>query len=250
MKIYQHIIYWILVITGLTLIFGNAFKSYIEAFYYVTLLLPVVMGTSYFFNYYLVPRFLFPRKFWLFALYSMYMFIVSLCLELLACIGAMLLIIFLEVNETGALVTDVYFLALIMYFFVFLQSFMLLVKHYFIDRQIILDMELKQQQLEQGYFTVRSERKSVRLQFEEVTFIESLADYVRIHTIDGRAINTKQKISKLETDLPEIFVRIHRSFLVNRNNTSRFTREYVVVGENEIPVGRSYKNNVIRYLEK
>lgn len=250
MKIYQHILYWILVIIGLTLIFGNAFKSYTESFYFVSLLLPVVMGTSYFFNYYLVPNYLFPRKFWLFGLYTFYMVIVSLSLELLACIGAMLLIIFLKVNETGPLVTDVYFLALIMYFFVFLKSFLLLVKHYFLDRQVIHDLELKQQQLDQGYFTVRSERKSVRLQFEEVMFIESLADYVRIHTLDGREINTKQKISKLESELPDIFVRIHRSFLVNKNNTSLFTREYVMVGENEIPVGRSYKQNVVRYLEK
>ena len=63
MKAYQHIIFWILVYGSLTLIFADWFEGHMEAFYYVSLLMPVVMGTSYFFNYYLVPRFLFQRRF-------------------------------------------------------------------------------------------------------------------------------------------------------------------------------------------
>ncbi len=94
MKTYQHIIFWVLVYASLTLIFTNWFEGRIEAFYYVSLLLPVVMGTSYFFNYYLVPRYLFNRRFFLFGLYSFYMLVVSLCLELIVSVVAMLLIIY------------------------------------------------------------------------------------------------------------------------------------------------------------
>jgi hypothetical protein len=48
MKTYQHIIFWILVYGILTLIFASWFGGYDEAYYFVSLLLPVVMGTSYF----------------------------------------------------------------------------------------------------------------------------------------------------------------------------------------------------------
>lgn len=250
MRLYQHILYWVLVVAGLTLVFGNAFKSYSEAFYFVSLLLPVVMGTSYFFNYFLVPRYLFAKRFRLFALYTIYMVIVSLCLELLASITAMLLIIHFKVNETGPLVTDIYFLALIMYFFVFVKSFILLLNHYYSDKRVIHELEIRQQQLEKGYFTITSDRKTRRIQFDDVLYIESLADYVKIHLKDGQEISSKHKISRLEEELPDIFLRIHRSFLVNTRNTNTFTREYVVIGDLELPVGRSFKQNVVKFLDQ
>ena len=250
MKTYQHIIFWIIVIIGLTLVFGDWFQSYSEAFYYVCLLLPIVMGTSYFFNYYLVPKYLFARRFILFGLYSLYMVIVSLCLEIIASILAMLLMIRFQVNETSPLVNDVFLLAFILYFIVFVKSFILLVKHYFIDQRAIQDLEMKQMKLEKGFFTVTSRRQTSRIQFNEVLYIESLSDYVKIHTEDGREIVTKQKISGLEKELPDIFLRIHRSFLINTEKATSFSREIVKIGELELPVGRSYKTNVIASLGK
>ena len=123
MKVYQHILFWIVVTASLTLIFANWFGGHVEAFYYVSLLLPVVMGTSYFFNYFLVPRYLFQRKFRKFGIYTFYMFVVSLCLELLASASAMLLIVYFGVNEAGPLVTDVFTLAIILYFIVYSFNF-------------------------------------------------------------------------------------------------------------------------------
>jgi two-component system response regulator LytT len=141
MKTYQHIIFWILVYGILTLIFASWFGGYDEAYYFVSLLLPVVMGTSYFFNYYLVPRFLFTRKFRKFVIYSFYMLVVSLCLELLASVISMLVIVKFGINQAGPLVTDVYTLAGIMYFIVLFKSFILLIKHYFVDQQVIGQLE-------------------------------------------------------------------------------------------------------------
>jgi hypothetical protein len=207
------------------------------------------MGTSYFFNYYLVPRYLFTKRFGLFALYTFYLLVVSLCLELLASVSAMLLIVFFKVNDTGPLVTDVYFLALIMYFFVFVKSFILMLNRYFSDKQVIHALEIRQQQMEQGYFTITSERKTRRISFDDVQYVESLADYVKIHLKDGKVITSKHKISHLENELPDTFLRIHRSFLVNTNYVDAFTREYVLMGDLELPVGRSFKQNVVKFLD-
>ena len=207
------------------------------------------MGTSYFFNYYLVPRYLFTKRFGLFALYTFYLLVVSLCLELLASVSAMLLIVFFKVNDTGPLVTDVYFLALILYFFVFVKSFILMLNRYFSDKQVIHALEIRQQQMEQGYFTITSERKTRRISFDDVQYVESLADYVKIHLKDGKEITSKHKISHLENELPDTFLRIHRSFLVNTNYVDAFTREYVLMGDLELPVGRSFKQNVVKFLD-
>jgi hypothetical protein len=249
MKVYQHILFWIVVTASLTLIFASWFGGHVEAFYYVSLLLPVVMATSYFFNYFLVPRYLFRRKFRKFGIYTFYMLVVSLCLELLASATAMLLIIYLGVNEAGPLVTDVFTLAIILYFIVLFKSFILLIKHYFVDQRAIDELEEEQLKSQKGYLTIRANRKTARINFDDLVYIESLADYIKIHQESGPGIISKEKISHIEKELPASFVRIHRSFIVNRSKITSFTREEVSLGPIELPISRTYKKEVVQLLQ-
>jgi hypothetical protein len=248
MKVYQHIIFWVLVYIVLTLIFAHWFEGYVEAFYYVSLLLPVVMGTSYFFNYFLVPRYLFRRRFLKFGLYSFYLLVVSLCLELIVGVVAMLVIMYYGINETGALFTDVFTLGVILYFIVLFKSFILLIKHYFVDQKAIQNLEEKQLQMEKGYFTVRSNRKTSRIEYSQVLYIESLADYIKIHLESEGEVVSKEKISHMEKELPDSFLRIHRSFVVNTSKISSFSREEVFIGSTEIPISRTYRSSAAAKL--
>jgi DNA-binding LytR/AlgR family response regulator len=54
--------------------------------------------------------------------------------------------------------------------------------------------------------------------YDDFLFIESLAAYVRIHSMQNN-IESKEKISHLANRLPEIFLRIHRSFIINHYST-------------------------------
>jgi len=249
MKIYQHIIFWLVVTGSLTLIFANWFGGHVEAFYYVSLLLPVVMATSYFFNYYLVPRFLFTRQFRKFGIYTFYLFVVSLCLELLASATAMLLIIYMGVSAAGPLVTDVFVLAIILYFIVLFKSFILLVKHYFLDKAAIGELEEEQSKTLKGYLTIRANRKNSTIHYNDLVYIESLADYIKIHQEDGTEVLSKEKISHIEQELPASFIRIHRSFIVNRAKITSYSREAVTLGSVELPISRTYKKSVFSQLE-
>jgi len=249
MKAYQHILFWALVHLILTLVFGSWFGSRVESFYYVSLLLPVVMGTSYFFNYFLVPRYLFSRKFFLFGLYSFYMFVVSLCLELLSSVLAMLLIIKFGISPHGPLVTDVFTLAVILYFVVLFKSFILLIKHYFIDQGAISRLEEEKSKQELGYLEVPFQRKTARIAYADLRYVESMSDYVNIHLTDGSTLRSKVKISHLEKQLPDSFIRIHRSFIVNRSLVNSFNREELLMGEEAFPVSRTYRQVVMNSLK-
>lgn len=90
---------------------------------------------------------------------------------------------------------------------------------------------------------VNANRKHVKIVFEDVLFIESLKDYIRIHTT-GQAVVTKEKISAFEDQLPDYFLRIHRSFIVNTRQVTAFTANDVEIGDREIPIGVSYKQLV------
>jgi DNA-binding LytR/AlgR family response regulator len=64
------------------------------------------------------------------------------------------------------------------------------------------------------YIFVRADRKMVKINFDKVTFIESIGDYIKIH-LDDETIVTREKITMIESRLPKkYFLRIHRSFIV------------------------------------
>jgi len=95
---------------------------------------------------------------------------------------------------------------------------------------------------------VNSNKKHIKVNFSEILYVESIKDYVRIHTSDS-SIMTKDKISEFEKKLSADFLRIHRSFIVNTQKITAFTAQDVEIGEREIPIGGSYKEVVYKRLK-
>ena len=96
---------------------------------------------------------------------------------------------------------------------------------------------------------VNSNKKYIKVLFQEVLYIESLKDYVQIHSISGK-VSTKDKISVFEHKLPDYFIRVHRSFIVNTRQITAFTAHDIEIGELEIPIGISYKSEVMNLLAR
>lgn len=94
---------------------------------------------------------------------------------------------------------------------------------------------------------VNVNKKHIRILFEDMLYIESIKDYVRIHTVDNN-ITTKEKISEFEHKLPSNFLRTHRSYIVNVDKITAYTAQDVEIGDWEIPIGISYKKQVMRRL--
>jgi DNA-binding LytR/AlgR family response regulator len=98
------------------------------------------------------------------------------------------------------------------------------------------------------YFRV--DKKMVKTKITDILFIESIKDYVKVRTPE-KDIVTQQKISYLEESLPkEHFLRIHRSFIVNRDRIDAYSATDVEIGKFHIPIGRNYKNDVIKLLSR
>ncbi len=81
-RIYAHILFWTGVLVFYTFLFGNENKEYLNAFFFVIWLLPVTIGTTYFLNYFLIPRFLLTKKYLRFGLFLLYVVIISITLEM------------------------------------------------------------------------------------------------------------------------------------------------------------------------
>jgi len=81
-RVIVHVLFWMLVLSFYTFLFGSENSDYRGAFQFVIMLLPVTIGTTYFLNYYLVPKYVLKKKYFLFALYFTYTFIISITLGL------------------------------------------------------------------------------------------------------------------------------------------------------------------------
>ena len=94
------------------------------------------------------------------------------------------------------------------------------------------------------FLYLRADRKMVKILFNEILFIESLKDYIKIVTIN-KTIVSRQSISSLENMLPrDSFLRIHRSFIVAINRIDSFNGEIIDIAKNELPIGRLFKHDV------
>jgi DNA-binding LytR/AlgR family response regulator len=63
-------------------------------------------------------------------------------------------------------------------------------------------------------------------------------------------IVTKERISKIIDRLPSHFIRIHRSFIVNSHKITSYNKEAITLDSFQIPISRTYKEEVITYLEE
>ncbi len=95
----------------------------------------------------------------------------------------------------------------------------------------------------------RADRKMIKVTLNDILYIESLKDYVKIVTTKNQII-TKQSISSVEAMLPEKdFVRIHRSFIIALNKVDSFTATDVMIGTIDLPVGPLYRHETTRRIQ-
>ena len=95
---------------------------------------------------------------------------------------------------------------------------------------------------------IRADRKTVKLDLSTIAYIESMGDYLKVHT-SAQTFLTKEKISTIEQKLPTQFLRIHRSFIINTRHLQAYTPEIAEVGGRELPISRSMRQQVLEVLE-
>lgn len=102
------------------------------------------------------------------------------------------------------------------------------------------------------YLVVKSDYKLVRIDLDEIAYVESIKDYVKIHLYEKeQATISLTTLKSIEDRLPEIdFLRIHRSFIVAINKIDALGRNSVHIGQVEIPVGDLYKESFKKLLDQ
>lgn len=104
------------------------------------------------------------------------------------------------------------------------------------------------QKEEEAFVYFRAERKMIKVLLDEIVYIESMKDYVKVIT-KNKTIITRQSITLVEAMLPENkFIRTHRSFIISIDKIKSFTSESIKVENTEVPIGKLYRNGVLKTL--
>ena len=98
--------------------------------------------------------------------------------------------------------------------------------------------------IEREYFIIRTDAQYLKIRYIDVNYVEAFSDFIKIHTRHATHI-ALVNLKTIEKSLPEsIFLRIHRSYLVNMEHITAFNNSNVSIGKQQIPIARGYFDGV------
>lgn len=102
-----------------------------------------------------------------------------------------------------------------------------------------------------NHLFVKSEYKLVRIDLDDIKYIESQHEYIKIHLTNSAPVLTQLSLKAIQEQLaPDKFMRVHRSFIVHLNKISVIDRNRIVFdGKVYIPVSDPYKEKFQEYLD-
>lgn len=106
----------------------------------------------------------------------------------------------------------------------------------------------------QNFIFIKADKKTVKLNFNDIKYLEGLGDYIKIHT-KKKTIVSKLTIKKMEELLPKNnFPRVHKSFIVSLNMIESIEGNQIEIEGEKIPIGQIYRQSFMdlinTFLEK
>lgn len=102
---------------------------------------------------------------------------------------------------------------------------------------------------ENDYVFVNANYSLVKVKIQDITFIEGLKDYVRIHHSHGKPIITRLGLKGLEERLGvNRFIRIHKSYIIALDKIESIQKSQLIIAGEEIPIGNGYRELLQGYI--
>jgi sensor histidine kinase YesM len=141
-----HLLFWLGVSAFLTFFFGHFHGDYQNTFLFVSLLVPVSMGTTYSIIYFLIPHYLLRKRYIRFFIYFLFTLIISVWVEMMLMVWALINLADYRYANMNPLTGDIFFLAVGLYFVVFFSTSVKLLKHWYSSEKDV--SELRSRKLE------------------------------------------------------------------------------------------------------
>jgi DNA-binding LytR/AlgR family response regulator len=100
-----------------------------------------------------------------------------------------------------------------------------------------------------SFIYLKVDRDMKKIFLNDIKYIESWKDYVKIFLTGNKHVLVKQSITAMENLLPDKFMRVHRSYIVSFDKISGYNSVAIRLGEHEVPIGRLFKHVVMERLQ-
>ena len=109
-----------------------------------------------------------------------------------------------------------------------------------------------EQSAERECISIRADHKTILVRYSNIVYLESAGEYIRLHLADGSKLVTLFRLKNMESELPsDRFVRVHRSFIVNIEYVTSYTKGRVFLkGDEYAPIGENYKESFAAAVER
>ena len=96
----------------------------------------------------------------------------------------------------------------------------------------------------QAHMFLKVNKKLLKVNLNDVLYIESLKDYIRVHTTEGRHVVHKS-LTAITEELPQSdFIRVHRSYAISIGKITALEGNFIEISKKRIPIGRHYIKEV------
>lgn len=221
-----YLLYW----SVATLLIGGMYlsvtRSFAEALFLATATLPIIVITKYLWQGISFSN----RRKGITATCCLVVFV--LLIQYLVLILAQHYLLGLKPNELSGLLFNPFFLV---FLFVSLLAFEEWIKRVLYPHG---------KEVRENWIEFTSDRKKIRLEIDHIRLVESRDSEVWIVTSDNSRYRTKMNITQWESVLDDRFLRIHRSFILNKAFVTRYETHAVYMGEESFEVSRKYRERV------
>lgn len=229
-RVLTHVLFWVVYYLTFSLLWARDGQLH-QSFSLEFILMPIRIGASYLTIYLLMPRYLLTRQ--LLKFFGA----LSLLLVVSGLLQRVFTFFFYELffeSEAG----DLWDVLLVVRAMVLINSTVLLLSAVKMYDYWQKEHELNTRNSEE-YLTIRSEKRNYRVKPSEIQYAEGLGNYVTLYLESKKPMISYLTLKELESMLPEQFLRVHKSFIINKTHVESYTNENVEIANRMIPLGKT-----------
>jgi len=191
-----HLFFWILVYLFFIVFYGRSSRDYGTTIIFVSMLLPLSIATTYFLNYFIIPRYLFTKKYGKFVLFVFYTFVVSIWLEMFISLVVFILITNYQADQMNPSSFDGLLLMVGLYFIIIIAVVIKLVRRSF-------QMQKRNTELDKHGFEMELKLKEAELKLLKAQIHPHFL-FNTLNNLYGLTLEKSDEAPKLVLQLSEI----------------------------------------------
>lgn len=240
-RVLTHILFWVIYYISFSLIWSKNHGLY-GSFFLEFILLPMRISATYLVIYWAMPKFLLKAK--------LIHFGVSLLLILILCGVFQRLSIyffyeeFLSISKTSLFDIQGIFRSVLLINTTVMIA--MTIKFYGIYQEIT-SINIINEGIQKGILKIKSERRTHFVELNNIIYIKGLGNYIVVTLNNGKELTSYITMKNVMGQLNNDFVRVHKSYIINKKHITSYNNEDIQIGINSIPRGKGINDDDLEH---